>query len=281
MGEKTNGQRMEEYKLKADVLGLNQFNFEYYEAKDYVMVMDMRVDSNGDIKIPKFVSSISQFAWNEKCNEATIYIPKNCIIDFPESIDIMGISDYTKHIEVDAEHKKYISIDGVLFSKDKTQLLAYPKYKEDAEYKIPSSVYSVGDYAFVYNHFLNKVSISRKLVHIGQNMFNRKTRFAVDRENEMYKSLRSSLYSKDGKTLYYMYGEQYKDIKVEEGTVLIKKQFDEGDYGKLYFPQSLKYIEEPDMLFDKYTVWFDEIMAPKEIKKQLKEYEKDFKITYY
>lgn len=279
--EKTNGQRMEEYKLKAGVLGVYQFKFKYYEENDIVEVEEMIADSHGDIKIPPFVGRISQFAWNVNCYESTIYIPKNCIIDFPESIYIMGISNYAKHIEVDAEHKEYISIDGVLFSKDKTQLLAYPNYKEDVEYKIPSSVYSVADYAFEYNNFLDKVGISKKLVHIGQNRFKRETRFVVNRENEMYKSVRGSLYSKDGKILYYMHGKQYDDIKVEEGTVLIKEQWEEGDYGTLYLPKSLKYIEKSYMLFDEYSVWFDEIMAPKEIKKQLKEYEKDFKITYY
>ena len=281
MGEKTNGQRMEEYKLKTDVMGGSLFELKYHEQIDMVEVEEMIADSHGDIKIPPFVGCISQFAWNVNCNESTIYIPKNCLIDFPESIDIMGISNYTKHIEVDAEHKNYISIDGVLFSKDKTQLLAYPNYKEDVEYKIPSSVYSVGDYAFTCNNFLKKLSISKKLVLIGQNSFNRDTKFVVNKDNEMYKSLRGSLYSKDGKTLYYMYGEQYKDIKVEEGTVLIKEQWEEGDYGTLYLPKSLKYIEKSYMLFDEYSVWFDEIMAPKEIKKQLKEYEKDFIITYY
>lgn len=281
MGEKTNGQRMEEYKLKAGPLCVFQFKFEYDETNDIVRVVEMRADKEGAIKIPPFVGVIDELAWNIECKESTIYIPKNCWIDFPVYNLSLGISAYTKHIEVAAEHKEYISIDGVLFSKDKTQLLAYPAYKEDVEYKIPSSVSSVEDYAFSYNHFLKKLGIAKKLVHIGQNKFNRDTKFVVNKENEMYKSLYGSLYSKDGKTLYYMYGEQYNDIKVEEGTILIKEQWEEGDYGTLYLPKSLKYIEKSYMLFDEHMVWFDKIMAPKEIKKQLKQYEKDFNITYY
>lgn len=48
-----------------------------------------------------------------------------------------------------AEGNQYFtSIDGVLFSKDLTQIICYPQAKNSNQYTIPDSVTHIGDYAF-------------------------------------------------------------------------------------------------------------------------------------
>lgn len=45
-----------------------------------------------------------------------------------------------KNISVSEKHPQYSSLDGVLFSKDKIELICYPKGKPDAEYQVPQDV---------------------------------------------------------------------------------------------------------------------------------------------
>lgn len=52
-------------------------------------------------------------------------------------------------ISVDEANKSYSSLDGVLFNKKQTELLAYPKGKQES-YNIPSTVKTLGAYSF-YN----------------------------------------------------------------------------------------------------------------------------------
>lgn len=49
---------------------------------------------------------------------------------------------------VDSENPYMTAVDGVLYSKDMTQLICYPPLKGLKEFVIPNSVFEIGDYAF-------------------------------------------------------------------------------------------------------------------------------------
>jgi len=68
-------------------------------------------------------------------------------------------------INVNSNNKSYISADGVLYSKDKTKLIIYPAGKT-GEFSIPSSVTSIGNYAFFGCGFTN-VTIPDSVTSIG------------------------------------------------------------------------------------------------------------------
>ncbi len=51
-------------------------------------------------------------------------------------------------INVDPENTVYTSEDGILYSKDKTVLIQYPRYKEDSSFEVPASVTTIGVRAF-------------------------------------------------------------------------------------------------------------------------------------
>ncbi len=53
-----------------------------------------------------------------------------------------------KRIYVSEENQKYTDVDGVLFSKDKTELIAYPPARTDVDYKIPDEVNKINKDAF-------------------------------------------------------------------------------------------------------------------------------------
>lgn len=54
----------------------------------------------------------------------------------------------------------FSSIDGVLYDKDKTMLLAYPASREGKTFKVPESVKILADSAFAYNNNLEEIDLS-------------------------------------------------------------------------------------------------------------------------
>ena len=69
-------------------------------------------------------------------------------------------------ITVDTNNSAYSSLDGVLFNKLQTTLIAYPEGKAGS-YMIPKSVTSIGDYAFSYCSSLSFVTIGTNVASIG------------------------------------------------------------------------------------------------------------------
>jgi hypothetical protein len=61
-------------------------------------------------------------------------------------------------ITVDSDNAYFSSQDGVLFNKDKTTLVAYPVAK-NGSYSIPSTVTTIGYYAFFYCNSLTSITI--------------------------------------------------------------------------------------------------------------------------
>lgn len=84
----------------------------------------------------------------EDCENITsVYIPKNVITIREGAFDGTSILE---EITVDQKNKYFTSIDGILYSKDKTKLIACPKHKqfENSEFHIPESVRTIGARAF-------------------------------------------------------------------------------------------------------------------------------------
>lgn len=76
-----------------------------------------------------------------------------------------------KSIEVDPANKKYSSEDGVLYSKDKTNLLRFPVGKELDEFVLPASVKQISDYAFAGCKGLKKLVLPKGFSAFSDNSF--------------------------------------------------------------------------------------------------------------
>ena len=75
-----------------------------------------------------------------------------------------------KEIEVDAANTAFVSVDGVLFTSDKTTLLAYPN-KKAAKYDIPEGVYFIGAFAFYYCDNVTNVTMPNTVMTINKSAF--------------------------------------------------------------------------------------------------------------
>ena len=75
------------------------------------------------------------------------------------------------NIEVDSNNGYYKSINGILFSKDLTQIIKYPDGKPEESFIIPNSVTDIGNYAFRGCSNLINITISDNVTSIGNNAF--------------------------------------------------------------------------------------------------------------
>ena len=79
------------------------------------------------------------------------------------------------NIDVPNDNKYYSSLEGILFNKDKTEILCYPLGKTELTYSIPNGITSIGDYAFYACNALKSVTIPYGVTSIGISAFGRCT----------------------------------------------------------------------------------------------------------
>jgi len=99
-------------------------------------------------------------------------------LNIPASVEVIDDMpfvncDYITRYKVDADNSNYCSVDGVLFSKDKSVLIAYPlaKVEEGWTYTIPETVTEVKGYAFSRANNLNCVNFGSNVKGIGDECF--------------------------------------------------------------------------------------------------------------
>ena len=105
---------------------------------------------------------------------------KNCTgitsIVIPDSVTSIiagafyGCTSLTE-ITVSPDNKNYLSMDGVLFNKDGSELLVYPRGNKRSTYIIPDSVTSIGERVFFGLTSLAEITIPDSVTSIGGGAF--------------------------------------------------------------------------------------------------------------
>ena len=105
------------------------------------------------VRIPKTVLLITHYAGRDACKNP-----------------FRGCSNL-ESIEVDEDNPAMCSVDGVLFSKDKTQLYCYPAGKKQKRYDVPEGVTWTGGDAFAYNPYLETVTVPNSVTRMCSGAF--------------------------------------------------------------------------------------------------------------
>ena len=141
------------------------------------------------IDIPSSVTSIGRWAFRFCTSLTTVDIPSSVTsigdqafyccysltsIDIPSSVTSIGDQvfsgcDSLTSINVSNSNANYYSIDGVLYNKAVTQLICCPSAKTSID--IPSSVTSIGDWAFNNCTSLTSIDIPSSVTSIGDYAF--------------------------------------------------------------------------------------------------------------
>ncbi len=118
-----------------------------------------------NISLPDSLTEIGFSAFDNCFKLETVNIPANLNTSLGYS-GLLYLYNY-KDISVDSDNRQYSSVDGVLFNKDKTELIKYPQNKTDKTYTVPDTVKNIHSKAFYDNHYLESVEIPSSVKEIG------------------------------------------------------------------------------------------------------------------
>ena len=121
------------------------------------------------ITIPNSVTSIGNYAFDNCTGLTSITIGSGITSINGFNISRYGYAKLMK-ILVSEQNQNYSSMDGVLFNKDKTKMIWFPKGKS-GYYIIPNSVTSIEREAFRDCIGLTSITISENITSIGESAF--------------------------------------------------------------------------------------------------------------
>ncbi|MGN0469237.1 MAG: leucine-rich repeat domain-containing protein [Acutalibacteraceae bacterium] len=154
------------------------------------------------VKIPSSVTTLGDMVFRKCTNLESVIIPSSVT-----SIGDWLFEDCYKltNITIDQDNPNYSTDEnGVLFNKDKSELLFYPNTSGLTSYVIPDTVTRLGNYAFAECN-LSNIEIPASVTEIGNYAFyccQKMEKITVDEENPNYSSDEYGvLFNKDKSTL--------------------------------------------------------------------------------
>lgn len=148
--------------------------------------------------------------------------------------------------EVDDKNQNFSSLDGVLFNKDKTEIIKYAKDKLQQKYKIPEEVTVMSSYAFMKCSELTDLYIPVSVGGYGSPTFSGcgKLRITVDPNNPRLSSQDGVLYNKDKTILIRYANDIYPSFKIPDTVINIAWSAfsDCKNLMAIYVPESVKTI---------------------------------------
>lgn len=153
-----------------DVEGWVLFGFNGNNSTKEVYIDYVRDENGNNPDTSKPVSAVGKFTMNTDEYVEVIHIGKD--VKYIDETSFFYCKEL-KAIEVDEANEHYVSVDGVLYTKDMKKMLAYPLMKENESgvYAIPEGVERIGKCAFYKNATLTEITLPSTLKEIGDMAF--------------------------------------------------------------------------------------------------------------
>ena len=120
------------------------------------------------ISLPSTLNKLGSYAFRySKSLKSTITIPKALT-----NIGASAFSTVATEFIVEDGNPNYKAIDGVLFSKDGTTLLAYPAATPNLSYTVPTGVTKIGEGAFLWTQYTQEIILPNTVTTIDAEAFN-------------------------------------------------------------------------------------------------------------
>ena len=148
-----------EYEIEGNYMSGYNARIIKYNGNDENVIIPERINNY-------LVTTIEKDMFKDSKNVKSITIPASVttISSSSTSSDNFTLESNAESISVDSENKNFSSDDGVLFNKDKTELIKYPKDKKGDSYTVPASVKEIGYTAFQYNNYLKQIELPKAII---------------------------------------------------------------------------------------------------------------------
>lgn len=196
------------------------------------------------IELPNTITAIGDYAfgWSGITN-----------ITIPENVSIIGEGVFAcdlslSSIVVHEDNPYFCVVDGVLFTKDMTELVCYRDGKQDASYSVPESVTIIRNMAFHNNNNLLFVSIPSSVLDIFINNFKacyNLSSIDVDESNRYYCSVDGVLFNKEmTRVILYPMGKEADSYTIPDGVQIIGElSLVDSHIRNVFIPSSVTTIE--------------------------------------
>ena len=164
------------------------------------------------------------------CNNAFYNCSELKSISIPDSVELIGEIDFWEDDEfeefvVSPLNRHFTTIEGVLYSKDKTKIIKFPIAKSISYFSIPLSVSHIETDAFQCCKFVKSILIPHSVNRIHFSAFNEcknLEELIVDEKNKEFCSIDGVLYSKDKrKILRFPIAKKESDYQIIDGVEMI------------------------------------------------------------
>lgn len=175
------------------------------------------------------ITSIGQYAFSSCSKLKSVTIPAS-VKDINKRA--FQYDSNLNEINVNKNNSNYTSIDGVLFTKDKKQLIIYPAGIPNSTYVIPDGTTKVWTDAFTSCKNLKSITIPASCIDFPGGAISEGTtnleNITVDENNPNYKIVDEILFTKDDQTL----------VRCPP-----QKVFDKNEYGEYEIPDSVTTVD--------------------------------------
>ncbi|MBN2879574.1 MAG: leucine-rich repeat protein [Clostridia bacterium] len=195
-----------------------------YNAAQTEIVQHINTSPTTAVVIPDTITTVGDFAFANSANIATVSISANTT---EIGMGAFAACPNLTSITVNTANPNYVSIGGVLLTKDEKSIIAYPANKSGTSISISSispNVEVLAPFAFAGCVFVNNITLSANISDVlfaFENALSL-TQINVDSANTTFSSIDGVLFSKDGKTLiYYPAGKTASSYTIPSGTLTI------------------------------------------------------------
>ena len=162
---------------KATITGVsdNRFTYSIIPSNPSSIYLESYIGTDTDVIIPSNIDGYTVVSMSEKViyNNNEVKIVNLTIPSTLNGIIVSNVANTSKlkNIYVQGGNEKFISKDGILFSKDGTELIIYPGGREATTYNIPNGVKTIKTSAFAFCKNLTNITIPNTVTTIEDSAF--------------------------------------------------------------------------------------------------------------
>ena len=214
------------------------------DIDDYELFEDELIAYKGKskiVRVPEGITTIGASAfWNNTYVEEIVlpqslkrlggdcfyYCTNLKAVNIPSEVWIMGNNPFAgcPDLEITNESPYFILENGVLYNRDKTNLIHYTIRKTDKEFVVPDGVTCLGKHCFFACDTLEKITVAKSVIRFENNPFSGCTKLMVVNKSPYYHFENGVIYNKFKTTIIgCLNGSQIDRLVIPETVTLISR----------------------------------------------------------